>query len=448
MKIRFSIPVILILAINMLSGCVLPLKAGTVSATEPANPPEVASLPTEETQTPSKVPPTPTSPAPTVTDLPPTPTQAATATEVVSLPPEPGIEGPDTFGVGINPLTGLAVPNPDNLALPPALVSITNFPLSARPQAGLDTASLVYELYIGEGMTRFLTVFYGIFPGEEAMGGAAGPGQVNALMDAEIGPLRSGRKPYESLRQLLNGFLVMTSADPKVKQSLSQYSQFFGSDDDDINSAKVKVSQLNQIAVNTGKQLGSASLSGNLFDPNAPLGGVKGSMLWLPYSYLNQIIWRYDEESGAYLRLQDRADGTNFDVATDRLTGEALTYENVVVLFADHVAEAPTIFDVDLLYIDRMPAMLFRDGQMYKVYWTTRAGAYEKETGKLRPIRFINRDGTPVSLKNGQTWVEIVTTDSPVFETMDSMDYYRLANNRVPGSGIWAVNFVPPVYDE
>jgi hypothetical protein len=405
------------------------IAATTTSTTEPIQPVEPSPTPLLSTATPTEIPPTATA-----TDLP--------------APVGPVTVGPEAYPGGVNPLTGLTVPNPENLALPPALVSITNFPPSARPQAGLDSASLVYELYIGEGMTRFLTVFYGLFPGDTPPEGSAGAGQVNALMDAEIGPLRSGRRPYESLRKLLNGFLVMTSADPKVKESLSDYAQFFGSDDDDINSAKVKVSQLNTIAQNSGKQLGSASLGGNLFDPAVPAGGVKGTMLWLPYSYLNQVIWRYDEASGAYHRWQDRADGTNFDLTNDRLTGLPLTYENVIVMFADHTALAKTIFDVDLLYINRMPAMLFRDGQMYRIYWTTKSGEYEKATGKLRPIRFINADGSPVSLKNGQTWVEIVTSNSPVYETMDSTDYYRLANNRIPGSGIWAVNFVPPVYDE
>lgn len=439
-----------LLLLTSLSIVLIACSLSSLTGVAPQNPPASSNQVIPETASSTHTPEQQAEASPTPHPVTATPTEILPTSTATDVPTQVGpvSVGPDGYPGGVNPLTGLNVPNPENLNLPPALVSITNFPPSARPQAGLDSASLVYELYIGEGMTRFLTVFYGIFPGETPPDGATGAGQVNALMDAEIGPLRSGRRPYESLRKLLNGFLVMTSADPKVKESLSDYAQFFGSDEDDINSAKVRVSQLNSIAENSGKQLGSASLGGNLFDPATPQGGVKGTMLWLPYSYLNQIIWRYDETSGAFHRWQDRADGTNFDLTTDRLTGQPLTYENVIVLFADHTALAKTIFDVDLLYINRMPAMLFRDGQMYRIYWTTKSGEYEKSTGKLRPIRFINADGSPVALKNGQTWVEIVTSNSPVYETMDSTDYYRLANNRIPGSGIWAVNFVPPVYDE
>jgi hypothetical protein len=33
---------------------------------------------------------------------------------------------------------------------------------------------------------------------------------------------------------------------------------------------------------------------------------------------------------------------------------------------------------------------------------------YEKSSGLLRPIRFTDRSGNPISLKPGQTWVEMV----------------------------------------
>jgi hypothetical protein len=47
------------------------------------------------------------------------------------------------------------------------LVSISHFPVDARPQAGLSFAPYVFEIYITEGATRFLTAFYGQFPAPE-----------------------------------------------------------------------------------------------------------------------------------------------------------------------------------------------------------------------------------------------------------------------------------------
>ncbi|MCB0102107.1 MAG: DUF3048 C-terminal domain-containing protein [Anaerolineales bacterium] len=66
-----------------------------------------------------------------------------------------------------NPLTGLPVEDSSLLDLPALLVSISHFPVEARPQAGLSFAPWVFEFYITEGATRFLTVFYGKFPEPE-----------------------------------------------------------------------------------------------------------------------------------------------------------------------------------------------------------------------------------------------------------------------------------------
>ena len=83
---------------------------------------------------------------------------AATDTPLPLLPP----------GRDINPLTGLPVADPSLLKIPAVLISISHFPATARPQAGLSFAPYVYEFYITEGATRYLAVFYGEFPAVES----------------------------------------------------------------------------------------------------------------------------------------------------------------------------------------------------------------------------------------------------------------------------------------
>lgn len=78
-------------------------------------------------------------------------------------PPTPTIEPAQV----VNPLTGLQVEDASLLDLPALLVSISHFPVTARPQAGLSFSPLVFEVYITEGATRFLTTFYGEFPAPE-----------------------------------------------------------------------------------------------------------------------------------------------------------------------------------------------------------------------------------------------------------------------------------------
>ena len=348
----------------------------------------------------------------------------------------PQAVGPDHFPAGINPLSGLAVAHPENLSLPPALVSITNFPITSRPQAGLSFSPFVFEMYIGEGASRFLAVFYGDYPSDKV-----------GNQDVEIGPIRSGRRPYESLRQLFRGFLVFASASPRVYPYLSEFNVIYGNDED-VNHALMKSSQVQQIATSSQSRLGKPALTGLKFDNQPPAGGKSGRMIWVPYNKLDQVIWRYDSNTGAYLRFEDNADGKTFTQMTDRLNGKPLAYQNVVIQFVKDHRYDETLFNFDLLYITKMPALLFRDGQIYPNYWTTGSSTYERTTGLMRPIRFMDAQGKPFPLKPGQTWVEMVPQFTPTYETVDSQIYTDLDKKREAGSGNWAIRFYVPALEK
>ena len=101
-----------------------------------------------------------------------------TATQTISSPtasPTPqSLSAPATFGpnkenfpADYNPLTAQQVEDPSQLQTPAMLVSISHFPTTARPQFGLSFAPWVFEFYITEGATRFLSVFYGEYPKPE-----------------------------------------------------------------------------------------------------------------------------------------------------------------------------------------------------------------------------------------------------------------------------------------
>ncbi len=57
--------------------------------------------------------------------------------------------------------------DPSLLKVPALLVSVSNFPVTARPQAGLSFAPFVFEFSITEGQSRFLATFYGQYPAPE-----------------------------------------------------------------------------------------------------------------------------------------------------------------------------------------------------------------------------------------------------------------------------------------
>jgi hypothetical protein len=100
----------------------------------------------------------------------PSATTNTSATETpLTLQPEPTIQSITLTALpeSVNPLTGLKVADASLLELPAVLVSISTFPITARPQAGPSFAPYVFEIYITEGTTRYLTTFYGEFPAPE-----------------------------------------------------------------------------------------------------------------------------------------------------------------------------------------------------------------------------------------------------------------------------------------
>ncbi len=369
----------------------------------------------------------------------PLPEPTATLT---SEPEPPVVYGPENFPDHINPLTGLPVENTDLLYLPPALLSISNFPASARPQSGLNTSPLTFEIAIGEGMTRFLAMFYGSFPTfASGQTEGASPG-MSSQSPQGLGPIRSGRLSYEGIRASYHGFLVMASAYSSVGQSLHGATSIFGSDSDDIDSALIGVDRLYEIALAQQKNPDERPyLDGLMFAEETPQGGSKADMLWVFYSHMNQIQWLYDPELDANVRSDIKTDGSQeFVQSTDRITGEPLTKENVIVMYVEHEYLAPTLIDIHLRNVRQKKALLYRDGQVYEIFWTTRFGDYEKETGLLRPIRFIDDEGNPFPLKPGQTWVHIVTESSYHLESAISpIPFHPIVPQE--GTGLWLVRF-------
>jgi len=93
---------------------------------------------------------------------------------ITPTPTPQSFSGPKTFGpnssdfpLDYNPLNAQQMEDPSTLRTPALLVSISHFPPAARPQAGLSFAPWVFEFYITEGATRFLSVFYGDYPRAE-----------------------------------------------------------------------------------------------------------------------------------------------------------------------------------------------------------------------------------------------------------------------------------------
>ncbi len=303
-----------------------------------------------------------------------------------------------TLPADADPLTGLIDPNPALLDRRPLAIKISNLPRSVRPQWGLSLADLVFEHYTEEGTTRFLPIFYG--------------------KDASIvGPIRSARffdiYIVDSYRAVFAyGYAY------KAEQSRLRASDFAdrlviespGTPLYRINSGNtlvVDTAALSAYITRKGLENGRQDLNGMCFTPVPPEGGGSVSRIFVRYSSAIYNRWDYDPSTGKYLRFADAADdlsgghGEVYAQSKDRLTQQPLAFDNLVVLYVNHVLYSPAIYDIQL--VGSGTAYVFRDGLEYLIRW-------QRTPSGL--LMLVGPDGSPFPLKPGTTWFEVIGFNS------------------------------------
>jgi hypothetical protein len=456
----------------------------------------------------------------------------------------PSLSTPVLHAPTVNPLTGLTVQDPSLLDLPAALVSVAHFPPTARPQAGLSFAPFVFEVYITEGATRFLTAFYGELPApepylqgicivrtsplhqtdillgnrvwiddnqnhmqdawERGIGGVCvnlydtnnhliqqattdsngyyafnvAPGRyfievvkpnglelsqkdvgdesqdsdvdsetgqseqldaTSTLLDLDVGlilknesvpaselpipfvgPVRSGRLVYADIANFFpDSCLIFAYASAEVLVELPTCAFV-----DHIlqgGGYMLEIDKMRQLVEERRDAGIKVNYASNSFSLDPPEGGVPANRLDVYFAWLNQSAWAYDAASQSWWRYVDNADPEAAGILhpeVDRLNGRQLQFENVVVLFTAHDVLSPTNLDIHLEQKQVGDALLFRDGRIYEVRWSTVASTEELENGFRRPIRFFYSDGKMLfPLRPGHTWVTVVTPLTAVTET-------------------------------
>jgi hypothetical protein len=306
----------------------------------------------------------------------------------------------------INPLTGLPVDDPQRLERRPVMVKVSNFPREGRPHAGLSYADIVFDYFIGYGMNRFLTLYYG--------------------QDAyKIGPLRSGRRVDAELVTMYSGLLAYGSADEDTDAvlvtALGEYAlshleadcpAFCGTITHSAAGVFANSEAISAHINAMGWDNSKPDLPGMVFDDQPPADMQPADQITILFNYYNRGEWRYDAASGKYLRWIEfiENEGEEIEIMemvplTDRLTGEQLAFSNIIILFANYTELAPSAHTIDIWdNKNGLPAYLFRDGGMVDGEWAS--------VNDSDPLQFTNADGSPMALKPGSTWIVITGLSS------------------------------------
>ena len=234
------------------------------------------------------------------------------------------------------------------------------------------------------------------------------------LPKAQVGPVRSGRLLYDHIgRYYQFSCLIYASADPDVLAEIPSCATVPHTAKD--GGAMLEIERMKRIAEQNAEGRSSFNYASNLYSDYVPASGKPATELFEYWGLLNQSKWEYDAASESYWRYVDTSSedkaGVFFNYI-DRLNGRQIQFENIVLLFVRHQVVTPTIIEMHMELGEAGKGFLFRDGQVFDINWSTRAGKYEQETGKRRPIQFQTNDGSPVALKPGRTWVVIFDLQS------------------------------------
>jgi hypothetical protein len=353
--------------------------------------------------------------APTFT---PYPTQIVIPQDI-SVPVNPN-PATGAGAVRYNPLTGLPVSDPSFLQHRPLAIKVSNSPDYVRPQSGLSLADVVYEYYIEWGDTRFVGIFYS-----------------NVSAAERVGPVRSGRYFDEHLVRMYHGYLMFKGADPRELDyfhSLDISSFFitvgFGNcppyfmgpyNREGYNNVFFNASKWEACTTRKGWDNSPQTISGGFFSDETPLSPTIVTRIYNYYSAVNYSFWAYEPGQRNYVRYQESKDLINrkaeaYEILYDDFTREPVTAENVVVLFVPYIFTSQgqaqdEIYNPQL--IDYGNAYVFRDGVVIPARWN--------RTSIDQPFILTHSDGTPVYLRPGQTFYQLMGVTSR--QILDGTDW-------------------------
>ncbi len=311
----------------------------------------------------------------------PIPTPAPTPTITVAPTPTP----PSTPRAG-SYTTGL----PFEGEYKPVMAVIENSP-AARPQLGLQTADVVYEVPVEGSITRFVCVFSDNVP-------------------EEIMPVRSGRVTFLYLQQEWDAILMHWGGSGSGVSGAPSYT-FFGNE----LHEKIKIDvdgwsgKWNDYYKRVSSKKAPHNVKGNpllvqqlydytpepikwLFNSNATYSGEDATQINLPMCTNDDefVSYTYDSSQDVYLRYMS---GKAFISAE---TDKQVSVKNVIVQYSTY--ESKDKYKVWNM-IGKGHADMYIGGKLIK-------GTWEKKSVNEDTV-FFDDKGEQIVLKPGNTWIHI-----------------------------------------
>ncbi len=370
----------------------------------PTNTPRPTFTPSS-TPSPTRTPFPTNTPRPTFTPSPthtPTPSATPTATHTPTYTPSPTatVVGPNEYPDNFCPLTGLPYPSEEARNRRTLIVKVSNFPEIVRPQSGLDKADIVFEYEVEGAVTRFAAIY--------RTQGAEKVGSIRSarLLDLELVDMFQGLLAYSGSNDWIKNYILNSdwkwrALTPQFGVNCPPFCRIPEEGKPFEHTLFGNTYEMWRVAEERGVNQGMA-FRGLAFSDVPDPGGQPARDIFIDYWNPRQDTrWQYNPEDGRYYRFNSGLPHM------DAVTGKQLSADNVVILEAVHV-DRPDIYDSEIggVVIEtqlwgRGTAWVFRDGLWYQGIWVHRRG----KVG----LWLLYPDGeTPIHLKPGQTWFNVV----------------------------------------
>ncbi|MFW6022754.1 MAG: DUF3048 domain-containing protein [Halanaerobiaceae bacterium] len=280
-----------------------------------------------------------------------------------------------------SPFSGEVV---DELHLRKAVIAVIENSEASRPQSGLDDASIVYEVLVEGGITRFLALFWDDIP-------------------EKIGPIRSAR-PYQiNIAEEYNALLLHAGASPEGFEMLSEntvehldqiyQSRYYWRSDrkapHNLYTGQQKISSyLDKILgqeYNDRFEFKHVSL--------VKSNDIIVDEIRIPFWGNNTVIYKYHNDKNQYFRYYGEFETPHMLAEKEQIHSDNLIIQYVKTRQVDNVGR------LSMSLTGRGAAVIFRDGIIIKGYW-------QKDENSI--TNFYNEQGKEVKLNPGQTWIVVV----------------------------------------
>lgn len=356
-----------------------------------------------------------------------TPTVEPTATHTPTLTPTPTVIGPVTYPDNINPLTGLPYPSEEARNRRNLIVKVSNFPYIVRPQSGLDKADIVYEYEVEGGTTRFAAIYRS--QGAEHVGSV----RSGRLLDLELVVMYNALFAYSGVNDAIKALIgeaewKYQTITPQFGDNCPPFCRFPMPGVPFEHTLFGNTFQMWQLATRRNVNQGYVA-RGFAFDETPDEGGTPINDIFIKWYGDQNMRWQYNPADGKYYRWN-----TGY-AHVDAITGQQLTADNVVIVQAYHV-DRPDIYEsesgaktVEIQLWGREKAIVCRDGRCYEGVWIRRS----RERYGTALALFYADGQTPIKLKPGQTWVQVVRCCS-MFGVELSKDYVDVFGTGTPAA--------------